>query len=59
MLPRHQVKFAQMQNRVKKWDDSFANVVNDKEYMAEEADVLSEHKIENPSQYESTIDQFN
>jgi len=56
MLPRHQVRFAQMENKAKKWDDSFANVVNDKEYMAEEADVLSEHKIENPSQYESTID---
>lgn len=48
-----------MQNRIKKWDESFANVVNDKEYMSEEADVLSEHKIDNPSKYEKTIDQFN
>lgn len=27
--------------------------------MSEEADVLSEHKIDNPSKYEKTIDQFN
>jgi hypothetical protein len=48
-----------MKNRIKKWDESYANVVNDKEYMSQEADVLSEHKIDNPSKYETTIEQFN
>ena len=51
MLPNsnQEVRFAQMKNKASKWDESLTNVVNDKEYMSEEADVLSEHKIDNPS----------
>ena len=51
MLPNsnYEVRFAQMKNKASKWDESLTNVVNDKEYMSEEADVLSEHKIDNPS----------